>query len=316
MAAWSELARQQAGVVARRQLLPLGVTRSQVTWSLQRGQWQRLAAGVYLTHAGPVPEPARLWAALLRAGPEAVAGPRATLWLAGVVPDPPRPLDVCVPHGRHPEIPDVRVLRRSWLEELRHPVHAPPRLRLDVALLDVTADLRRPEQVVDLVLRVTQRRLSTADRIGAHLMARRAHPWRELLTDLTSDVLDGVQSPLERRYRDDVERAHGLPQGTRNRPETVDGSRRYRDVRYEDFDVVVELDGREAHPDDERFRSRVRDNRLARQGTHALRYGWREVAGAACGVAGEVAGMLRRGGWTGTLQPCRPGCIAHLAAEQ
>lgn len=165
------------------------------------------------------------------------------------------------------------------------------------------------------MLRVTQRRLSTAERIAEHLLARRAHSWRGLLTDLLSDVVDGVQSPLERRYRNDVERAHGLPHGTRNRPETVAGSRRYRDVRYEEYAVVVELDGREAHPDDERFRSRARDNRPASEGTYALRYGWREVAGAACDLAGEVATMLHRGGWTGTVRSCGPGCTARISAD-
>ena len=47
-----------------------------------------------------------------------------------------------------------------------------------------------------------------------------------------ADVVDGVQSTLERRYRRDVERPHGLPRGFRNRSEGDRGRRRYRDVRY------------------------------------------------------------------------------------
>jgi len=39
-----------------------------------------------------------------------------------------------------------------------------------------------------------------------------------------------------------------------------------------------------------------------------LRYGWREMAGDPCGVAGEVAAVLGRLGWPGRPNSCGPGC--------
>jgi very-short-patch-repair endonuclease len=238
-------------------------------------------------------------------GPEAIAGPRCTLWLARAVDGLPARLDVCVPAGRHPDLDGIEILRRRNLDQLRHPVLIPPRLRLEDAVLDVADRCQHPGPVIDLVLRVTQRRLSTAGRIRTRLEARRANRWRALVVDLLTDAHDGVQSPLERHYLHDIERAHGLPAGARNQRD-VHG--RYRDVRYVAFRLVVELDGREAHPDEARFRDRARDNRVVITGEVVLRYGWWEIVSGPCAIAVEVIAVLRRAGWTGQPRRCCPSC--------
>jgi hypothetical protein len=118
-----------------------------------------------------------------------------------------------------------------------------------------------------------------------------------------------VASPLELRYARDVERAHGLPPGLRNRPERgPQGKTRYHDVRYPEFGTVVELDGREAHPGDEAFRDLYRDNVLAAAGDQVLRYGWRDVTCRTCASAFQVGTLLARRGWTGHLRKCGPTC--------
>ncbi|CAN5168162.1 hypothetical protein BH20ACT5_BH20ACT5_22120 [soil metagenome] len=86
------------------------------------------------------------------------------------------------------------------------------------------------------------------------------------------------------------------------------GHRRYRDVRYRRFRVVVELDGRAAHPEDDRERDDLRDNELAERGEQTLRYRWRSVTGRRCQVALQVAGLLARNGWAGVPTPCGEGC--------
>jgi hypothetical protein len=57
------------------------------------------------------------------------------------------------------------------------------------------------------------------------------------------DVADGVMSLLEHAYLVRVERAHGLPRGSRQRPASTSDGRAYRDVEYETFGLIVELDG-------------------------------------------------------------------------
>ncbi len=86
------------------------------------------------------------------------------------------------------------------------------------------------------------------------------------------------------------------------------GGRWYRDVRYPGWRVVIELDGREAHPPEALFRDMVRDNRAVIAGDRALRYGWREVVGDPCNIAHQVGEVLTLGGWTGSPRPCGAGC--------
>lgn len=126
-----------------------------------------------------------------------------------------------------------------------------------------------------------------------------------------AEVRQGVQSTLERDYFRDVERAHGLPRGDRNQPEGEPGRRRYRDVRYQRYHLGVELDGRAAHPVDGKDTDDIRDNTLLEdEGVRTLRYGWKAVAGRPRATAGQVARLLRQGGWSGTPRRCRPGCSA------
>jgi hypothetical protein len=142
-------------------------------------------------------------------------------------------------------------------------------------------------------------------------------PWRLPRTTMEDTVLDlvarartfdGVHSPLERNYVQGVERAHGLP-AARRQARRADGSgTRYLDNLYEGYDLCVELDGRAAHPAESRWRDTHRDNANLLHDTRTLRYGWPDATAHRCRTAAEVAGVLRRHGWTGTPRACGPGC--------
>lgn len=97
---------------------------------------------------------------------------------------------------------------------------------LDDTVLDLVDFARRPAEVIDIVTRGCQRRLTTSARLGAEAASRKKLAWRALLTDVLTEVSAGVQSSLERVYCRDVERAHGLPRGERNTPEGATGRRR------------------------------------------------------------------------------------------
>lgn len=306
----TETAARQAGVIARRQALALGVGPGRVAHRVRSGRWQTLFPGVYATFTGPVPELTRTWAAVLYAGPGAAVAGRSALWLAGVEDRLVPRVQIAVPHGRkvRPQ-PGVDVHGRRGLDRLVHPAAVPPRLRVEEAVLDVADAAASAEQVVDVLVTATQRRLTTADRLCARLAERSRHRWRALVLDVLGEVVAGVQSVLELRYLQNVERAHGLPPGERNRAvDDADGRRRYHDVRYRRWRVVVELDGHEAHPEEGRFRDRSRDNRLTAAGEYVLRYGWHEIARDPCAVAAEVAAVLRLQGWPGRPNPCSAKC--------
>jgi hypothetical protein len=130
---------------------------------------------------------------------------------------------------------------------------------------------------------------------------------RQLITDILQEVERGAESPLELSYLRDVERAHRLPAGRRQHRDQ--GSGHHRDVWYEQFRTIVELDGRLGHEGSGRFRDMSLDNYAALRAETTLRYGWHDVRGRPCEIATQVASVLQRAGWTGQPAHC-PRCRA------
>ncbi|MDQ1286529.1 MAG: hypothetical protein QG622_94 [Actinomycetota bacterium] len=299
----------QDGVATRQQVLSAGVTVSQLRRRLASGEWQHAYRGVYVLFSGPIPPRSLVWAAILAAGAGAAAGPRTSLWLAGAYDRPPSPLDVVVPSNRNPlGVDRIVIIRRRDLVAAIQPGTRPPRLRVEAAALDLCRRLDRSDAAVDVITRVVQRRLTTAARLRGELDARRTYPRRRLLIGVLTDVEHGVRSVLEYEWLNTVERAHGLPPSTLNRPDDQCGQREYRDAEFKEYALVVELDGREWHGGDQVVRDRQRDNRVTVSGRRTLRYGWHEIANDPCGVAAEVAAVLNAQGWTGRPRPCGPRC--------
>jgi very-short-patch-repair endonuclease len=124
---------------------------------------------------------------------------------------------------------------------------------------------------------------------------------------------DGLESAVEWRYRRDVERAHRLPTPRRQVVIRSGAALYRRDIDYEEYRVVVELDGRRGHAGVGAFRDAARDNAALLAGRVTLRYGWWDVKCNACGSALQVATVLRARGWTGAPTPCGPTCA--ISAE-
>jgi hypothetical protein len=121
----------------------------------------------------------------------------------------------------------------------------------------------------------------------------------------------GAHSPLEYRHDRDVQRAHGLPEPVKQaRFRKPDGTNGYRDRYYPQYGgLVIELDGKRFHPDEQCGRDQERDNQAAVTGS-TLRYGWSDVTRKTCETARQEADALRNRGWTGNLKPCSPDCRA------
>jgi len=72
--------------------------------------------------------------------------------------------------------------------------------------------------------------------------------------------------------------------------------------------VAVELDGAAAHPPEESWLDRHRDNAATVDGVVTLRYSWADIATRPCAVAAEVGAVLRAHGWPAPLRRCTPDC--------
>jgi hypothetical protein len=309
---FDDFVRAQHGALSRGQALAHGLTDTVIASNLAARRWQRLFRGTYAAFTGPLPYLTRVWAAILYAGAEAMASHETAAWLAGLRDAPPPLVHVTIPvHRRVRRQPGLVIHLSSRAAVTRHPVRTPPQTRVDDTVLDQVEAADTPEQVIDVITRACQRRQTTAARLAAAASRRPNVRWRRLVDDVLEDVRDGVQSALERRWRRDVEMAHGLPTGRRNRPEGRAGERTYRDVRIWAYSLVVELDGAAAHPDDRRYLDDDRDNDLVEaESVATLRYGWRAVAGSPCAAAARTARLLRRGGWIGKPRRCGPHCPA------
>lgn len=296
------LAACQDGALTLEQVTAHGVSPTVVKRLCVQGQWQRLGRGLLYLQPGDPPWRTWAWAGVLAAGDRARLGAEASGHLWGLRAEPPATVDVLLPFAERCTVSGPWVFRRER-PGVRSPrsVGSPPRLTAVDTVLDLTgAD--RQGGIVDLVTRAVQLRVVSAPTLLEALGRRDQHGHRRLLTELLGDVAEGVESPLELHYLRDVERAHRLPQGRRNR---YRGGLRHRsDVGYDGFALLVELDGRLGHADEGRFRDFRRDNDFALRSLVTLRYGWHDVVERPCEVAQQVALVLGAHGWTGVPSRC------------
>jgi hypothetical protein len=300
----------QRGVIGRRQALDSGLAADTIETLLRTGRWRRLHRGVYAAFTGEPIRAALLWAALVRAGPDAVLSHQTAAELYGFADESGGPIHVSLPRdGSHPgRIREAVVHRVSRARDARHPYLLPPRTGIEATVLDLAGSARTFDEAFGWLCRATGKWLTTADRLGPAMRQRPAMRWRAELLGSLDMVADGVRSNLEHRYVRDVERPHGLPRAARQARVVRYGKPCYLDNLYEAYLLCVELDGLTAHPPGERWRDFRRDNAGAVDGIITLRYGWSDVTGSPCQVAAQVAAVLQQRGWTGAARRCGPAC--------
>jgi len=309
-----QLIEMQCGVLARWQAPAVGLGTGAIKSRLKGGHWRQMYFGVYATHAGDPSRPAWLWAAVLRAGPQAVLSHQSAAEMDGLAVTSSPLIHVTVPAEQHlSRIPGIRIHRSSRIHLARHPSRTPPRTRIEETVIDLTQAAPAFDAAFGVLCQACGSRLTTAARLRASLDGRRKVRWRSELHDALRDIADGTHSMLEVRYVKDVERPHALPRARRQAALTRQERRIYLDNLMEQFGVCVELDGRAAHPSAQRWRDIRRDNALASDGIVTLRYSWPDVAHRPCEVAAQIAAVLRQQGWTGTPAPCRSGCPVGAA---
>jgi hypothetical protein len=214
----------QRGVFARWQVSMLGLDLQAVEGQLRSGRWQRPQRGVYAAFTGPLSRDAQLWAAVLRAGPQAVLSYESAAELDGFAPEPSRLIHVTVPLAQHMvKLRGVAVHRSGRLDTARHPARMPPRTRVEETALDLAQTARTFDGAFGWISRPCNGRLTTPQLIRAAMRSRGRVRWRAELDLALSDIADGIMSPLEKRWVRDVEQAHGFPAAERQAPVTRDG---------------------------------------------------------------------------------------------
>lgn len=311
---WDDVVTFQSGIASRRQAVQMGVSRNVVRRRVESGKWQRMQRGVYATFTGQPTREAVLWAAVARVGPGAVLSHETAAEIQELSDKPSSRIHLTVPASSNParrgEIPGVVIHRSRHVDPDPQPPWQLPRTRIEDTVLDLVAAAKTLDEAYAWISAATGRGLITPRLLHQAMAARTRVKWRAWLAEALDDAEAGVNSALERRYVQGVERAHGLPSARRQSRQRAGGKTCYLDNLYEPYQICVELDGLASHPVDERRRDGRRDNaNLAAHGISTMRYGWADATAHRCETAQQVADVLLHGGWSGeSLVPCNPSC--------
>jgi very-short-patch-repair endonuclease len=292
------LAESQHGVVARRQVLGIGLTRHMISGRLAVGTWRTLYPGVYRLRGAPQTWYQRLMAACLAAGSDAVASHRAAanLWGLGEFGDP---VEVTVPAQRRVRLPDVtlhRATRLSSGEICR--VHGIPATVVSRTLIDLATVLDKSglEAAVD---RALADRLVASERLHRSLEAAgrsgrkgAGHLARILEQRISMKRLP--QSEFELRLLRLLER-HRLPAPIcQHRVRLSSGRWAYLDFAYPDALLALEADSYRHHSSlSDWSRDRVRNNELLALGWRVLPVTFSDLGARPAMIADQVARALR-----------------------
>ncbi len=274
-----DLAARQFGIVARKQLLAMGIGPGAIETRLRLHYLHPLHRGVYAVgHLALVPL-AREMAAVLACGHGAAISHRsaAVVWHLLLASDDAE-IDVTVPARGQRCRPGLRIHGSTRLspQDIRHlrglPVTAPWRTLVDLADTATDHELERATH------EAITRRLLNARRLRAELDGYRGRRGVGRLKKLLED--DGpstvTRSEAEERFLALV-RSAGLPAPEVN--VLVHGHE--VDFLWREQGLVVEVDGFQFHSTREAFeRDRRRDAELQSAGLRVLRVTWRQVVGA------------------------------------
>ena len=311
----------QAGIVTRKQALQSAMSARAIGWKLQAREWRQVYRGVYATFTGPLPRQAQLWAAVLYAGEGAVLSHKSAGELQGLVGEPDDLIHVTVPTSRRVTPARGLVIHLSDLPG-RLDEYAEgelPATQLPDTVIDLVEASISVDDVYGWVTKAFGRRQVTVDVVDllVAVQSRRKLRWRAELKEAIVVAAGGAHSALELLWDKSVEHAHGLPISRKQVPFVKEGGRvGYRDREYAPFGLIIELDGKKAHPDEQRGHDSARDRQASVGRKETMRFGWRETRYAGCKSAVQVIEVLWRRGWRGRPKPCSRGCPVAALLER
>jgi len=276
----AELMAQQNGVISRRQALGLGATDGFVRARIGNGTWSEMSSGVYASSSTPASWERRLRAALLSHPVAHVAGMSAAYLhdFEGVRAIRP---EVLIPYGGNNRSSIARVIRARHFEHV-----GVTEIRgfscTSIAETILTLSMRLPmgdiERYVDDQL--ASRKLSVddfhpiLDRLE-FARQRGLKPLRRLVAARASDAYQPPTSELERLLYRLLDHPT-LPPYQRQVPFAYPTLEATVDAYIEEWDVIVESDGRRWHSrHHDHDRDRQRDNAALAAGLVVVRLTWK-----------------------------------------
>ena len=266
-----ELASRQGGVVSRRQLYALGVTRWEVRSHVRAGRWQLVGDQSVHLHNGDLSITGHHWAAVFQGGPRACLDGASALVAAGLERFTVDRVRVSVPRGarvRRTSSYDIRQTRRWQASDIVEV--GIPRTRPAVAAVRAGLWARSDKQASLLLSMAVQQGLVRVEDLALELLRVRRAPRRLLLHALVNDLLDGARSLGELDVASELRR-RGLPRPARQVLRRDSRGRYYLDLSWPDHRLVVEIDGIHHAWAENVVGDALRQNALALDGDTVLR---------------------------------------------
>jgi very-short-patch-repair endonuclease/predicted transcriptional regulator of viral defense system len=288
-----EVAGRQHGVVARRQLIELGMSRRAIEGRLARGSLHRIHQGVFVVGVRRISRIGQWQAAVLACRADSVLSHRAAGELHRFLPRRELRLDVTVPPGRRVRRKGIRCHEAIVADDERTEVDGIPATSVFRTVVDLAGvlDARGLENAWnEIEVRELRDRLSIHELLERHRGRRGAASLRALLA---SDQPRG-------RTRNDFEQdfvafldAHRLPRGRINAPLAVRGRFFEIDCLWPDHRLAVELDGGAAHRTRRAFQmDRERDRILLAEGWRVIRVTWHQLQREPTQIAADLRQVL------------------------
>lgn len=302
-------ASRQLGLVTHRALAEMGLSEEQIRGRLEQQLIQSMHRGVYC-HAGTVWTPSsRILAAVLAAGPGAVASHRSAARLHQLQATFSSRPEVTLLGTRLPRHRGIVMHRSDLLEPPdvtsvgRVPVTTIPRTLLDLGAVV-------PFEVVELAAQdaIIQERISAIDLICIlERVGKRGRRGTAALRAVlrTSRPRAGIESVLELDLQRLVE-ACPVPRPVLQHEIVVAGGKRFRlDSAWPDLRVTIEADGRRWHSTRKDFElGMARIRAITAAGWDHYRYGWNDVHRRASEVKAEITAVVSAALASGP-DPCR-----------
>lgn len=288
----ARVAREQHGVIARRQLLEMGMGSGAISVRLARGQLHELYRGVYVVGVRRISRKGRWMAAVLASGCGAVLSHRSAGQLWRILPTAAGAIDVICPAAQVRREGIVahrlRLADDEWLVRDGIPVTSPFR-----TVFDLAAEVEMRE--VERAFHEAEARQLT-DRVSLPMLLER-YPGRRGSKNLRA-LLEARQpvgitrNDFEEAFLALIDR-YGLPRPRINADLAIRGRFFEIDALWERERVALELDSRGIHGTHKKFESdRQRDRILVAEGWRTMRITWRQLQEEPEAIAEDLRSAL------------------------
>jgi very-short-patch-repair endonuclease len=287
----------QAEVVSRRQLHRLGVTRWMIESNIRADRWRLHGHQSICLHTGDLGPAASRWYAVHEAGPRAAVDGISALQHAGLKGFEVNHVRVSIPRGA-PAVrrPGLVVRQTRRLERADVVPVGLPRVRVPVAAVRAALWATSDRQAATILAMVVQQRLCTATTIGEALLRVRRDRRRKLLERTVLDLMGGAEAMGELDVAR-ICRRHRLPAPTRQQVRRTPRGTVYLDVEWEEYDLVLEIDGIHHLGAAAVVKDALRHNDIALLGRTVLRFPVLGLRVSEPDFVEQIRQGLRAGGW-------------------